>query len=108
MATQECRCSLTTVLPGRFCDGHRGGFRSAFRFEHFQDDHDVVTDIIHNPANPAFHISRCILQYWDASFSFGEGLTVHLAITHPGGSEEALGDILLVGGEHMDRCQTAL
>jgi len=30
------------------------------------------------------------------SFSCGQGLTIHLAITEPGRSEEALGDILLV------------
>ena len=93
---------LPPIVPGRFCDGHWLGLLATLRLEHFQNNDNVIAEIIHNATNSAFNVSGCILQYWDRRFSFSQRLSIHLAITHSGGGEESLSQILLRGREHMD------
>ena len=48
---------LPPIVPGRFCDSHWLGLLATLRLEHFQNNDDVIAEIIHNATNSAFNVS---------------------------------------------------
>src|ERR1051326_7087830 len=99
---------LTAVLPWRLRDGQRLQ-RPGARGIHYLHDHDVmVPSRFHDLPDPALQPGRRVLEDRRGGFALHERLTIDHTRAGPGGREEFLCKLALLGTDDVKRGHKAL
>lgn len=88
--------ALSAIFPGRIGDREGLDIGEKHGLDDFQYDEGVVAVFFPDVDNPAFDVSRKILQDGCGSRAFEKGLAIEVGGTSTSGREELLGNLLLM------------